>query len=185
MCRKSGIFLLVLLVVSYSLWAFPGRATGSGEKEVPIVKVSEENPKEDSGKILESILIAPSVSSAPELEVEELKEILLTDLTAVRENLEVLKAESDRKDQKINDLEAENEKLAKESGSKMYIATEGILGFQDDIPEYGVGLTLGARIGNSLMLQAGVDYMLRSTINDVINPSRNNISVRAGIGWMF
>lgn len=62
---------------------------------------------------------------------------------------------------------------------------DGIVGFSEGVPDYGLGLTLGTRVGNSLMLELGVDYMLGTSLLDVLDYSIDNWTFRAGIGWMF
>ena len=61
---------------------------------------------------------------------------------------------------------------------------DGIVALDDMIPQYGVGLTVGSRIGNSLMVEVGADYMIGG--NDGYNSfSLDNFEFRAGVGWMF
>ena len=67
MCRKLSIFLLVLLLASASVWAFPGRQTGLQEAEVIAISVPEasaEQLKIDSGTPDGSISAEPEASSA-------------------------------------------------------------------------------------------------------------------------
>lgn len=183
MCRKSGIFLLVLLVVSFSLWAFPGRATGSPEKTLigmSVPEAPEGGQRTDSGKVLESILIKPS-KSLTDQELETLKSKLLE----AKKDYEALRLASIEKDAVIDALSEENSRMKDESGSKAYLMVDAIVGIEDALPEYGVGLTIGSRIGNSLMVEAGVDYMIGASIADVKDFSIEDFTFRAGLGWMF
>ncbi len=183
MCRKSGIFLFVLLVVSFSLWAFPGRATGSPEKTLigmSVPEAPEGGQRTDSGKVLESILIKPSESLTAQ-EMEALK----SELLAAKKDYEALRVTSIEKDAVIDALSEENSRMKDESGSKAYLMVDAIVGFENALPEYGVGLTIGSRVGNSLMLEAGADYMLGSSLADLRSFSMDDLVFRAGIGWMF
>ena len=77
--------------------------------------------------------------------------------------------------------------LEKAAGTRGYLMLDGIIGFENVVPTYGVGLTLGTRLGNNLMLELGADYMIGKfesgmTIKQF---SIDNFEFRAGIGWMF
>ena len=85
----------------------------------------------------------------------------------------------------IDALSEENSRMKDESGSKAYLMVDAIVGFENALPEYGVGLTIGSRVGNSLMLEAGADYMLGSSMADLRSFSMDDLVFRAGIGWMF
>ena len=65
MCRKLSIFLLVLLLASASVWAFPGRQTGSRETEaiaISVPEAQEEALNPDSGNQAETISTEPQTS---------------------------------------------------------------------------------------------------------------------------
>lgn len=113
---------------------------------------------------------------------------LYEELVAIREDAAKLRDVSTAKDGQIDMLEAEAASLAAdleeargEVGSKAYLMVEGIVGVDGLVPSYGLGLTLGARVGSSLMMQLGVDY----TINTAMDFSLDRWTFRAGIGWMF
>ena len=113
---------------------------------------------------------------------------LYEELVAIREDAATLRDVSIAKDGQIDMLEAEAASLAAdleeargEVGSKAYLMVEGIVGVDGLVPSYGLGLTLGARVGSSLMMQLGVDY----TINTAMDFSLDRWTFRAGIGWMF
>ena len=198
MCRKLSIFLLVLLLASVSLWAFPGRQTSSQEIEsiaisVPEVPAEPQNP--GSGNPAESISIEPPKSSAVQEATEKAEagkrltneeaSAILAELDAAKADFAALEETSKVKDSTIDNLAAENAKLKDETGTKAYLMLDAILGFSEGYPEYGLGLTLGTRLGNSLMLELGADYMFGGNLLDVLNYSLDNWSFRAGIGWMF
>lgn len=77
--------------------------------------------------------------------------------------------------------------LEAETGTRAYLMLDGIIGFQDRIPEYGVGLTLGTRIGNHAMVELGADYTIgRFSDGMTIKQfSIDNFEFRASVGWMF
>lgn len=78
-------------------------------------------------------------------------------------------------------------RLQESAGTRAYLMLDGIIGFENIVPAYGVGITLGTRIGNHLMVELGADYMIGKftapmTIKEF---SIDNFEFRAGIGWMF
>ncbi len=198
MCRKLSIFLLVLLLASASVWAFPGRQTGLQEAEVIAISVPEasaEQLKIDSGTPDGSISAEPEASSAVLKAAEKTAEgkrltndeasAILAELDAAEADYAALEETSKEKDAAIEALSAENARLSDETGTKAYLMLDGIIGIKDGLPEYGVGLTLGTRIGSSLMLELGADYMLGGSVADIMEYSIDAWSFRAGIGWMF
>lgn len=197
--KRFSIFSLVLLVACCSLWAFPGRATGSLEAKVtdteavgllpeeqrtPSGTTSKEDSMESSQTLEEALQKA---NEGNKISGEE-SSALLDELLAIQADARALREVSQEKDEVINGLTADNvaltsklEKAEKEVGSKTYLMLEGIVGVEDLEPHYGVGLTVGARIGNSLMMQLGVDYMA----NSMMDFGLDKWTFRAGVGWMF
>ena len=198
MCRRLLISLLALLVASSSLWAFPGRVTGSQAAEATVTQEAEapqEAQSEGSGTMPEDTSTGQSeYSIVPEV-MEKASQgrrlsgnevvALANELTAVREDLDALEETSLKKDEQIDALSKENASLKDETGTKAYVMLDGIIGFKDYRPEYGLGLTLGTRIGNSLMVELGADYMLGGTLEEMKVVSLDKLTFRAGVGWMF
>lgn len=195
MCRNFVIFSLVFLAVSSSLWAFPGRVTGSQEEsttDISAAEVRDEEQKTGSGTAPENMSTEHSQSSMASSVIEEKVNegrrlnnedalALYDELVEVKANLKALRSASEDKDRMIDELA----KDAAEAGSKGYIFLDGILGFDEwNKPEYGIGLMLGARIGNSLMLNVGADYMIGGSL-DNISFGLDRFTFRAGVGWMF
>ena len=198
MCRKLSIFCLVLLLASFSLWAFPGRVIGSQETR-PIdtldQEAQEEEQRTDYGTQGESISIGLPTSSEVQRASEKAAEgkrlssdevsLILGELEAAQSDFEALRKASEEKDAEIDDLARENARLKDETGTKAYLMLDGILGFENMVPEYGVGITVGTRLGNSLMLELGADYMIGGTWQNAADFSLDDFTFRCGIGWMF
>lgn len=199
MCsKKLSMFLLVLLLASSLLWAFPGRVTSSQET-VPFVTEAAATPageqKTLSGMIssedwitqsqapIEEQAIVNEIAADMGLSAEE-SAVLAENLSVVKEEIAAMRETSAAKEAVADELIKENAILAakaEEAGSKAYIMLDGILSFENLLPQWGVGFTLGIRLGNSLMLEAGVDYQL----NHSFDLSLDNWTFRAGVGWMF
>ncbi len=198
MCRKSLIFLLVLLAASFSLWAFPGRVTSLQETETIVIsdlEVPAEEQKIDSGNQEGTISTEPQISFVVQEAAEKAEAgkrltndevaAILAELDAAKGDYAALEETSKAKDSTIDDLSAENAKLKDETGTKAYLMLDGIIGFYEGYPSYGLGLTVGTRLGNSLMLELGADYMLGGNLTELMDFSIEDFTFRAGIGWMF
>ena len=201
--RRSLMCLSVLLLVCFSLWAFPGRVTRSAEPEhiaIEVVEIPDELQKTPSGTMSTEDSVMQSTSSPVVLEaVEKTTEgkglsveesvAVLEELVAIQADVEALKETSHEKDEQIaglmddnGHLTERNTVLEKEAGTKAYVMLDALLSFSNGLlPEYGVGFTLGTRLGNSLMLELGADYH----IDPAWNFGLDNWTFRAGIGWMF
>ncbi len=129
-------------------------------------------------------------STALNEQLETLKEteaISEADYTAVKESL----VSNVNANKSADDIIAEyTQRLAeaeKARGSKGILMFNATVGFKENIPEYGVGMTLGLRLGNHIMITAGADYMIgnfRGTM--YLNGfSLDHLRVTCGIGWMF
>lgn len=109
---------------------------------------------------------------------------LLFNLTEAQKDAAVAEKASEQKDAEIASLKKDLAKAEKETGTKAYIMLDGIIGFENMIPQFGVSASLGTRLGNSLMLEVGADYMIGGM--DGYNQfSLDNFEFRAGVGWMF
>ena len=202
--KRLSLIFLALLLASASLWAFPGRG---GEKAAELtaepVTVTTMEPTEEaesqkitSGTPSETISTEPSGQQKNSLEkavaiadsgsflVGSKFDELLFNLTEAQKDSEAAEIASAEKDAEIAALKDDLAEAEKETGTKAYIMVEGILGFETGIPQFGTGVTLGTRIGNSLMVELGADYMIGG-LNGYNQFSLDNFEFRAGIGWMF
>ena len=194
MWRKSLIFLLVLLLAASSLLAFPGRVTGSQEAR-PIDTLAQEalaeGPKTGSGTLQKDTSAEPSASYLAQEKAEQGKrltsaevDLIISELEEAMADVSALREASDEKDEVISSLARENEALRDETGTKAYLMLNGLMGFKDKVPQFGVGLTVGTRIGNDLMVELGADYMIGGM--DGLNAfSLDSFQFEVGVGWMF
>ena len=189
---------MALLLASSSLWAFPGR--GEAEEpalEEPIAIAEEptqapepqrtgsgEASKPTSGEPRSSLEKAQRiVDSASTIVVGGKSELELV-LDTLEGQIEAAEESSKAKDAEIDALRKDLAKAERESGTKAYLMLDGIVGFKDVIPQFGVGLTVGTRIGNSLMLELGADYMIGG-MDGYNGFDIDNFQFRCGVGWMF
>ena len=194
MCRKLAISLLALLLAASSLWAFPGRVTGSQEAR-PIDTLAQEalaeGPKTGSGTLQKDTSAEPSASYLAQEKAEQGKrltsaevDLIISELEEAMADVSALREASDEKDEVISSLARENEALRDETGTKAYLMLNGLMGFKDKVPQFGVGLTVGTRISNDLMVELGADYMIGGM--DGLNAfSLDSFQFEVGVGWMF
>lgn len=194
MWRKSLISLLVLLLAASSLWAFPGRVTGSQEAR-PIDTLAQEaqaeGPRTGSGTLQKDTSAELSASYLAQEKAEQGKrltsaevDLIISELEEAMADVSALREASEEKDEVISSLARENESLRDETGTKAYLMLNGLMGFKDKVPQFGVGLTVGTRIGNDLMVELGADYIIGGM--DGLNAfSLDSFQFEVGVGWMF
>ena len=148
----------------------------------------EQSQNELSGTTLNDTSTEPSPSlekaeAGRRLNGDEALELYFT-LVEARGEVKAARASSEAKSAEIADLKARLAAAEEEAGTKAYLMLDGIVGFEDLLPQFGVGVTLGTRIGSSLMLELGVDYDIGG-IDGYNEISMDNLQFRCGIGWMF
>ena len=211
--KRLSLLLSVFFLASLSLWAFPGREA----REEPPVTAGREAPSADMTEVpmpeaesqkmpsgTESGTISEKQESLPQAEnssLEKVKKIAedgglivgtrRDELQAVIDDLAsdiaVAEEASKAKDDEIASLKEDLAEAEEATGTKPYLMLDGVIGFEDVVPTYGVGITLGTRIGNHLMAELGADYMIgRFTAPMTIKEfSVDNFEFRASVGWMF
>lgn len=199
--RKSSLIFLVLLVASYSLWAFPGRAeekivtpppttvtmteqTGEAGLQKTISGTpSEDTSAEPSNLQRNSLEKAVEIADSGSLLVGSKYDELLFNLSEAQKDAASAERAAKAKDSEIRDLKDALVRAERETGTKVYVMIDGVLAFDEMKPLYGLGLTIGSRIGNNLMVEIGAGYMINGKDNNKL--SLDNYEFRAGIGWMF
>ncbi len=198
--RGSGRLCRVLLALSLLLFlALPQLAAwpmlqGKEAAEEAAIAMTEEpiaeeaSQKEPSGTALKDISTEQSRSlekaeQGKRLSGDESEELYLT-LVEARDEAKAARASSEAKSAEISALKARLASAEEEAGTKAYLMLDGIVGFKDVIPQFGVGLTVGTRLGNSLMLELGADYMIGG-MDGYNGFDIDNFQFRCGVGWMF
>lgn len=194
--------LLVLLVASSLLWAFPGRKQkeleiqeeqltevkeASSVKEAPIEKKELRKDSEEPRKSEPA-----SKTEATEVKaVEELHDLLLEQAE------DQMEAEAD-----IERLEKSNEELYEvnaaqadeiayqrglldqKTSPKFFSNIKGIIGFEDKKPTWSLGADFGVRFSKGLIVSAGAAYRLGTFTSPVmLEADIDNLSLSLGIGW--
>ena len=198
--RGSGRLCRVLLALSLLLFlALPQLAAwpmlqGKEAAEEAAIAMTEEpiaeeaSQKEPSGTALKDISTEQSRSlekaeQGKRLNGDESEELYLT-LVEARDEAKAARASSEAKSAEISALKARLAAAEEEAGTKAYLMLDGIVGFKDVIPQFGIGLTVGTRLGNSLMVELGADYMVGG-MDGYSQFDIDNFQFRCGVGWMF
>ena len=181
--KRLSLIFLALLLASASLWAFPGRGeTETVTVQSPTVTTTELMQEAESQK--NSLEKAVAIADSGSILIGSKYDELLFNLTEAQKDAAVAEKASEEKDAEIASLKKDLAKAEKETGTKAYIMFDGIIGFENMIPQFGVSASLGTRLGNSLMLEVGADYMIGG-MNGYNQFSLDNFEFRAGVGWMF
>lgn len=198
--RGSGRLCRVLLALSLLLFlALPQLAAwpmlqGKEAAEEAAIAMTEEpiaeeaSLKEPSGTALKDISTEQSRSlekaeQGKRLSGDESEELYLT-LVEARDEAKAARASSEAKSAEISALKARLASAEEEAGTKAYLMLDGIVGFKDVVPQFGIGLTVGTRLGNSLMVELGADYMIGG-MDGYSQFDIDNFQFRCGVGWMF
>ena len=204
---SSLLFLLVVCpccaAASWGAWFSGGDTQATDFRQESLQEEVTEEASSPTISTMQSETSKPNSSETLLSKVDELERQLEeaeTSLTRLDESLEAMRqteqiSEADYQAVKqsltealpANAAQADRiAELEKEAGSKAYMLVGGFVGFEKNLPTYGLSLDIGVRIGSSLMLQTGVDYQLGSLAGGVIQPfSLDNMRFRAQIGWMW
>lgn len=205
--KRLSLIFAVLLLASFSLWAFPGRTKAEAVSpaietavqeettaEAPIQEAesqkmpsgngSEAMPEEQLSSPTSSIAKAAEIADKGGLIIGEKQKELQMVIEMLESDIATAEEASKAKDEEIVKLRDDLAKAEDETGTKAYLMLDGIVGFEAGIPQFGAGITVGTRIGNSIMVELGADYMIGG-MNGYNQFDIDNFQFRAGAGWMF
>lgn len=191
--RRLAAFLLVLLVASCYVWAFPGRKeqaiqADSTQAEMTYTKSGAMKESND----LEKDLKEPATSlKENDYSKQELKDIIEEqykdqmeaeeDNQRLREENETLSAANAKQ---ADDLAYTRGQLDKASSVKAFANLKAVIGFEDKLPTWGLGGDFGLRFKSGLMLSAGATYILGDFKNPIdFSWDLDSLSMSMGIGW--
>lgn len=195
LCRVLLAGFFVLFLAQLPLGAWPMRQAEKTEEkiEVPTATMAEPTAEEasqnvSSGTASRDILTEQlsSLSKAEEgkrLNGDEATELYLA-IVEARDEVAAARKASEAKDAEIAELKTRLGSAEEETGTKAYMMLDGIAGFDGLVPQFGTGITIGMRLGNSLMAELGADYMIGG-MHGLNKFSMDNFLFRAGVGWMF
>lgn len=198
--RIVSLAVLSVLALS-SAWAWPSQLYGIKEEspaqEQPLSAESETIPEEEPVPLTmpQTQPVETLKSAAESLNVQLEDMLSRRELEKMQESLSAMEVAQQTMVDEYNEIVEERDALAadlakamdskEKSGTRAYMMLDGILGFSEGYPSYGLGLTVGTRLGDSLMVELGADYMLGANRKEVMNYSVDKWTFRAGIGWMF
>ena len=204
--KRCFLSLALLLLVSCSLLAFPGRAKRAEaptRTQTPVVAAAQTGgagqPTGSTGPETSStddVEAAPAIADAAALvdeavclsddERDELMAIVgegYADQMAAEDEIGWL---TDR----IDELEAVNadqaDTIARETGSKAYARLTNSIGFEDGLtsPSLWLGGAVGARLGSGLLVDVGAEYKVAGFGPLApVGAGVENLRLTASIGW--
>lgn len=208
--KKLSLCFLVLLLACSCAWAFPGRAKASGPEPEAIQEESLKVPEmpEVILPVVTTITSEPTskqsenlpTSSEATTTVLQIDGAQLADL--IDQRLDNILTGVNDAEGYTNDIEAEKAELAaanaaqadeiarkdallkKEQGTKFFAKITGVLGFEDSLPVFGAGGSVGIRFGKGLLLEFGSTYKIGNLVTvPVLDLSLDRFSFNTSIGW--
>ena len=163
-------------------------STTESARSTDSLLISENNGykiTEDQYRLLVAEIAGLKETQKASKETESIEDALAEALADENKNLK----ESHAAALEINAEQADEiAELASEAKSKAYAVIGGVLGFDNNLPTYGVYGKIGTKIGKNLLLEAGAEYdigSVRDPLKGVFSPTLDNFRVTAGVGWLF
>lgn len=182
-------------------------ATQAGSLQIPeqpevILPVETTITSEQTSKLSEILPVSSEVAAVPEQSTESvaIDSDLLADL--IDQRLDKILTGVNDAEGYTNDIEAEKAEIAaanaaqadeiarkdallkKEQGTKAFGKINGVLSFENNLPVFGAGASLGLRFGRGLLIEVGANYMIGNLITaPVLDLSLDRLSIIASIGW--
>lgn len=197
--RILSMLCLVLLLASSSLWAFPKPQTASAEATAggtQGAEVPQGEPRTGFGTPFPSPLTESAQQSQVTAETvtkledgkrlsKEESAAIAAEIEKVREDIAVLRGVSEDKDKVIQEQADTIKRLSKQTGTKW-----GVMGgvnahvIEGDLL-YGLGVDAVARLGNHLLLSAGLNLDLGDFSNGFSSLEPEDLGFSLKCGWMF
>lgn len=191
--KRLSVLLLVLLLVSSCVWAFPGKSSSgksvTESSEKPVEETSEElwdkvqsqisseiEPSETS-EALSNLL--EDLQSNSRLTKSQLSELILK-LEELQTDIEIVNADSKAKDEQIAAL------ASKAYGFHFYVNGGAVLGFKDAKPTLGAVLNVGVKFGGGWTAGTGAQYQLITFDSDKkfdLSWNIDKLSITATVGY--
>lgn len=192
--RKLAIFLVVLLVASCYVWAFPGRreqASRQEETQALTAPTCTENEAPKGKEEPQSVLRKQGKSETAKLdEVCDLFEEQVEDQLEAETDIQRLREENERL-RKANAEQADtiayaNGKLDKANSTKGFFNIRTVIGFEDKLPQWGIGGDIGLMLKSGMTVSAGADYMIGDFKSPVsLDWNLDSLKINLGVGWVF
>lgn len=127
-------------------------------------------------ELVKSIELIKSIDEAE----DQIASSTVNELKDISAQLTTIKADLAKKE---GEYEEVVKTLKKEQSTKLFANVGLVLGFQKSAPVYGANANVGIRLGKSMTLSVGAQYMFGSFSNMVFDSNIDRLAFTGSIGW--
>ena len=127
-------------------------------------------------ELVKSIELIKSIDEAE----DQIASSTVNELKDISAQLTTIKADLAKKE---GEYEEVVKTLKKEQSTKLFANVGLVLGFQKSAPVYGANANVGIRLGKSMTLSVGAQYMFGSFSNMVFDNNIDRLAFTGSIGW--
>ena len=151
-------------------------ATSLKDELVKEVKKLPDSYVDKFDELVKSIELIKSIDEAE----DQIASSTVNELKDISAQLTTIKADLAKKE---GEYEEVVKTLKKEQSTKLFANVGLVLGFQKSAPVYGANASVGIRLGKSMTLSVGAQYMFGSFSNMVFDNNIDRLAFTGSIGW--
>ena len=161
---------------SENMNALQNYATSLKDELVKEVKKLPDSYVDKFDELVKSIELIKSIDEAE----DQIASSTVNELKDISAQLTTIKADLAKKE---GEYEEVIKTLKKEQSTKLFANVGLVLGFQKSAPVYGANANVGIRLGKSMTLSVGAQYMFGSFSNMVFDNNIDRLAFTGSIGW--
>ena len=161
---------------SENMSALQDYATSLKDELVKEVKKLPDSYVDKFDELVKSIELIKSIDEAK----DQIASSTVNELKDISSQLTTIKADLAKKE---GEYEEVVKTLKKEQSTKLFANVGLVLGFQKSAPVYGANANVGIRLGKSMTLSVGAQYMFGSFSNMVFDNNIDRLAFTGSIGW--
>lgn len=161
---------------SENMNALQDYATSLKDELVKEVKKLPDSYVDKFDELVKSIELIKSIDEAE----DQIASSTVNELKDISAQLTTIKADLAKKE---GEYEEVVKTLKKEQSTKLFANVGLVLGFQKSAPVYGANANIGIRLGKSMTLSVGAQYMFGSFSNMVFDNNIDRLAFTGSIGW--
>lgn len=161
---------------SENMNALQDYATSLKDELVKEVKKLPDSYVDKFDELVKSIELIKSIDEAE----DQIASSTVNELKDISSQLTTIKADLAKKE---GEYEEVVKTLKKEQSTKLFANVGLVLGFQKSAPVYGANANIGIRLGKSITLSVGAQYMFGSFANMVFDSNIDRLAFTGSIGW--
>ena len=161
---------------SENMNALQNYATSLKDELVKEVKKLPDSYVDKFDELVKSIELIKSIDEAE----DQIASSTVNELKDISAQLTTIKTDLAKKE---GEYEEVVKTLKKEQSTKLFANVGLVLGFQKSAPVYGANANVGIRLGKSMTLSVGAQYMFGSFSNMVFDNNIDRLAFTGSIGW--